>query len=155
MKQRGPKSAASKATAPAFEVVPGLPFQPPPTLTPAGREIFREVMGSVVLDHFEDSDLPLLEQFAEATALARRAALELEKGDPPAVRWLSIWRDATRTMALLAMRLRLSPQARREKAKAPRTLTFSETLRMNPDAYRSAGPIPGFEGVDWKPPKDQ
>jgi hypothetical protein len=70
------------------------------------------------------SDAHLLAQYAEAIVLAERASAELHTGTD--AKWLLLWEKSTRVMTALSMRLRLSPQARREQARAPRTLTWSE-----------------------------
>src|SRR5262249_11283612 len=63
--------------------------------------------------------------------MAERAAAELQRGEgPPNARWLAAWRQGTKTMKDLALRLRLSPQSRREKAKVERPLTWDERFRL-------------------------
>jgi hypothetical protein len=99
--------------------------RPPTTLSEPARRVFEELVASTDHAHFVPSDVPLLAQYAEAITLAERSAAELQgsSGDPKA---LALWEKATRAMTALSMRLRLSPQARREKALAePRRLDWS------------------------------
>jgi phage terminase small subunit len=125
------KSAAARAVAPAFAREP-VTIQPPATLSEPARKVFVDLVSSCDPRHFEVSDTGLLCQYCEAQVMAERAAAELQKGEgPPNARWLAAWREGTRTMKDLALRLRLSPQSRREKAKVPeRPLTWDERFRL-------------------------
>jgi phage terminase small subunit len=128
------KSAAARAVAPAFAREP-VPVQPPATLSEAAKRIFIELVSDCDPRHFVPSDVGLLCQYCEAQVMAERAAAELQKGEgPPNARWLAAWREGTRAMKDLSLRLRLSPQSRREKAKVPdRPLTWSERFRLEHD----------------------
>jgi phage terminase small subunit len=129
MKQRGRKSAASLAVAPVSEHEP-VPVQPPPTLSEAAKEIFLDLVSSVEPAHFENSDVGLLSQYCEAQAMAERAAAVLS-GPGEAADWaLKLWEKANKVMSGLALRLRLGPQSRREKAKVQRPLTWDEKFRL-------------------------
>jgi phage terminase small subunit len=130
MKQRGRRSAASLAITPVITHEP-VPVQPPAALSEAARKVFLDLVSSVDPAHFEQSDVGLLCQYCEAQVMAERAAAELQRGEgPPNARWLAAWREGTRTMKDLALRLRLSPQSRREKAKVERPLTWDERFRL-------------------------
>jgi len=108
-----------------------VPVQPPPSLSEPARRVFLDLVSSVDPAHFQQSDVGLLCQYCEAQVMAERAAAELSKGEgPPNTRWLAAWREGTRTMKDLALRLRLSPQSRREKAKVERPLTWDERFRL-------------------------
>jgi len=72
----------------------------------------------------------MLCQYCEAQAMAERAAAELQKGEVPSVRWLTVWEKSTKMMKDLALRLRLGPQSRRERAKVDRPLTWSDRFRL-------------------------
>jgi hypothetical protein len=80
----------------------------------------RQVFVSIVLSNeptfFKPSDMPLLCRYAEANALAERAAAALLKDGPiigdKTSPWLAVHAMASKTVNALAMRLRLSPQAR-------------------------------------------
>jgi hypothetical protein len=76
--------------------------------------VFTGLVNACDRTHFEPSDVPLLSQYAEAVALAEWAAAELQ--GPTDGKWLAVWEKATRVLTALSIRLRLSPQARRERA---------------------------------------
>jgi hypothetical protein len=66
-------------------------------------------------DHFQQSDLPLLCRYVEASILAERAAEQLREApvvDGKPSPWLVVQEKSLRTLTALSMRLRLSPQAR-------------------------------------------
>jgi phage terminase small subunit len=127
MKQRGRKLAASLAVAPVSEHEP-VPVQPPPTLSEAAKEIFLDLVSSVDPAHFEHSDVGLLCQYCEAQAMAERSAAKLQNGDDPDA--LRTWEKANKVMSGLALRLRLGPQSRRDRAKVERPLTWDERFRL-------------------------
>jgi hypothetical protein len=129
--KRGRKSAAERAMAPMMVAREPVPVQPPPSLSEPARGVFLDLVSSVDPAHFQQSDVGLLCQYCEAQVMAERAAAELSRGEgPPNTRWLAAWREGTRTMKDLALRLRLSPQSRREKAKVERPLTWDERFRL-------------------------
>jgi phage terminase small subunit len=103
------KSAAELAITPAPTWSTRL--RPPATLSPPASVEFVRIVTTEEAQHFRASDLPLLTQYCEAAALAERAARELQRDDAEAC-WLTRWDKATRVMAGLSMRLRISPQAR-------------------------------------------
>ncbi len=113
----------------SFEVSPiqGKPQVPrPSTGLPAEvADIFRELVRTSPSGHFRVSDAPVLEAFAAAVAMARRAELELASSGPvtPTGRvspWLRVQAEASKTVASLSMRLRLCPQARQTSRAASR-----------------------------------
>jgi len=62
--------------------------------------------------------------------MAERAAAVLS-GTGEAADWaLRLWEKANKVMSGLALRLRLGPQSRREKAKVERPLTWDEKFRL-------------------------
>jgi hypothetical protein len=83
-------------------------------------------------EHFITSDIPLLAQYAEAVILAENSAAELQTS--PSQQALVTWEKSTRAMVALSMRLRLSPQARREKARAaPRQAVWGDRFGTEQD----------------------
>ena len=100
MRQRGRRSAASLAVI----NVTGTPPRPspPPGLTKAERTLFAELVAAS--KHLTESDSQLLVSFAQATLTAQRAARDPSKIDA--------WERAVRVQAMLATKLRLSPQSR-------------------------------------------
>jgi phage terminase small subunit len=96
-------------------------------LSEAAKAVFLDLVSTCDPEHFEASDVTLLGQYCEASALAAKAAAKLQEGD---LSQLAIWEKATRAMAGLALRLRLGPQSRRERAKVERPLTWDEKFRL-------------------------
>lgn len=89
------------------------------------REIFREIVTSVKPEHFKTSDAALIEQYAQAIALARKAYGALEAGGPvvdgKASPWVTVLEKAHRSSVALSARLRLSPQHRTDPKTAGRS----------------------------------
>lgn len=125
------KSATAHATA----AVSSSRLHPPSSLSPTEKQIFVDLVGACDASHFKESDLPLLARYAEAIALAERAAKELRvsavtktgKISP----WLVVQEKCVRTITALSMRLRVSPQARRliPSGKASPTVSYYEKMR--------------------------
>jgi phage terminase small subunit len=90
----------------------------------AVREVFQEIVRSAPADHFQTGDAPLIQAYAEAIVLARKAAVALDKDGPVvggrANPWIVVQEKAHRAIAAMAMRLRLSPQHRQEAKIAAR-----------------------------------
>jgi phage terminase small subunit len=125
------RSASSLSVMPAFTLTPPV-LKPPPRLSPEAQAVFSLIVASCDVDHFQPADAYLLAQYTEAIVMAEEAATELHKDVDG--KWLLLWEKATRTMVALSMRLRLSPQARREKAQTPRKLTWSERAGLERQA---------------------
>jgi phage terminase small subunit len=125
--QRGRKSAASLAIAPATN---GSSRPLPEELSEAELIVFRSIKAAAPPDHFEASDQPLLTEYCTAVVQARRAAAMLRRDgdvvDGKPSPWLTVQEKSVRAMTALSLRLRLSPQARREKMKTERPVTWSE-----------------------------
>jgi hypothetical protein len=103
------RSAASH-----LAVIPGAPperLRPPSELKGAARQTFIDIVNAVKTGHFQSSDLPLLCAYCRAIDMERRSA-----GDPKA---LSRWASSIKAMAVLSVRLKLSPQARAPNAPRP------------------------------------
>jgi phage terminase small subunit len=116
------RSAASMSVIPMAEA--GACPAPSEGAPPEVRAIFAEIVRLAPADHFRPSDGPLLEEYAGATALARRAARQLDEqgavlnGRPNA--WIVIQEKSVRAMTALSARLRLSPQHRADSRSAGR-----------------------------------
>ena len=106
MQQRGRKSAAAVAATPLDGQPPRL--DPPEELSDAERSVFVEVTNACSPRHFVASDLPLLVSFAQTTVIARSAGANAASD----FHALAVWEKAVRLQAMLATRLRLSPQSR-------------------------------------------
>lgn len=108
-----------KSTA-ALSVVPlaGCPsrLRPRHGLSSEVKAIFHELTCQVSADHFRESDAALIEQYAQAIALARQAYEALSKEGPViagrANPWVVVLEKAHRSSVALSARLRLSPQHR-------------------------------------------
>ena len=101
MLQRGRKSAANLAAL-------GLNGSPPRLTAPAGLlseecALFDSVTSSLDPKHLRESDLPMLVAYVQASLLSRRLARTDKVAE---------WEKATRLMATLATKLRLTPQSR-------------------------------------------
>jgi hypothetical protein len=107
------KSAASLEITPPSRRSNRL--RPPATLSEPERNLFVAILGNCSHDHFQQSDLPLLCRYVEASILAERAAQQLREApvvDGKPSPWLVVQEKSVRTLTALSMRLRLSPQAR-------------------------------------------
>ena len=94
---------------------PSSRVRPPANLPAPERDLFVELVAANPPNHFRPSDLPLLVQYCAAVVLGERAAAELRRA--PVVNgksspWLVVFEKCSRATIALAMRLRLSPQAR-------------------------------------------
>ena len=114
-------------------------LRPPSRLQGRAKEIFIATVTGCDPRHFRPADLPLLERYAEASALAEKAAEMLgaegavvdDKVNP----WFSVHASATKTVNGLALRLRLGPQSRAPRAPktVPQPTSFYETLELEAD----------------------
>ena len=84
-------------------------------------EVFREILTATRADHFVPGDAPLVQAYAEAIVLARKAAVALDAEGPVVAGrtnpWLTVCEKADRAIVALSMRLRLSPQARMRRGR--------------------------------------
>lgn len=105
---------------------------PPPGLSEGAKAEFLRIILCEKPEHFRTSDLSLLVQYCEAAALADRAMREMQ-GDGAPERWLTVWEKSARMMKDLALRLRLSPQARQPnnpRAVRPRPVSYYEQQEL-------------------------
>jgi phage terminase small subunit len=110
---------------------------PPASLGEAERKAFLDLVCSVPVTQFAPCDLPLLCRWAETVALAERMATRMvvegeitEQGKVnPAV---AVHREAVKTLNALALRLRVSPQSRAQKAprREMREVSYYERLDL-------------------------
>jgi phage terminase small subunit len=103
------------------------------------RQVFLDIVFANDPKHFQPSDMPLLCRYCEANAMAARAATALMKAEPivsgdTASPWVSVYVAMTKTANALAMRLRLSPQARMpNNPKRTPTVSYYERLQLERD----------------------
>jgi phage terminase small subunit len=103
-------------------------LSPPPSLEGAEKRAFVDLVMACPAGQFAASDLALLTAWAETVAIrermATRLALEGEITDQgkvnPAV---AVHREAVKTLTALALRLRVSPQARRQEPPRQKVVT--------------------------------
>jgi phage terminase small subunit len=96
-------------------------LSPPACLSGPELELFSSIVNACDVEHFRQTDLPLLSRYCEAAILAEQAALELRNGavvDGKPSPWIVVQEKCVRAMVSLSMRLRLSPQSRLD----PKTL---------------------------------
>jgi hypothetical protein len=103
-------------------------LRPPPELTAVEKRLFIDLVATNKPEHFRPSDLPLLVAYVHACALEAALARQITRdGDV-----LPRWERATKVMASLSLRLRLSPQSRTPTHTAPRP---SSNGRVQPANY--------------------
>jgi len=129
--RRGRKSQAELEMEPLMVPSEIAPIPPPLSLSEAARGVFLDIANSNHPEHFEPADASLLARYANAVVFSEQAEARLH-ADPDDTKALALWEKSTRTMSGLALRLRLGPQSRRERAKAPRgPLTWDEKFRLD------------------------
>jgi hypothetical protein len=87
------------------------------------KQVFLDTVLACAPDHFQAADVPSLRRYSEAHAWATRAAAA---GDA------KVFVAMTRTASALALRLRLSPQARQPRMPKhqPPAVSYYERMRM-------------------------
>lgn len=105
---------------------------PPATLSPAAKLVFAHIVSNVDPSHFSPVDLPLLEAFANAAALATEAGQRLDADgaviDGKASPWLAVSEKCSKTLVAISARLRICPQSRFDR------LGAGANSRPQPDA---------------------
>jgi phage terminase small subunit len=108
---------------PVKRPIPTMPPAAPAGLSVEEERILQQLLASVDTGHFTSSDMPLLVAYCQAVGQHDRAVQAIRReGDVvngKANPWVVVLEKAQRAMVALSMRLRLSPQARREKAQLP------------------------------------
>lgn len=107
---------------------------PPESLGPLERKAFVHLVSACPLAQFTAADLPLLCRWAELEVMAQRAAVELQQAmimtDGKVSPWFSIHATATKAQTALALRLRLGPQSRLQKAPKTQAAPLSGYERL-------------------------
>ena len=80
----------------------------PPECSPEEAKLFREIVGAAPALHFTQSDAPLLRTYCQAILLGELAFASAQQS-PSAV---GDWEKVCRTIAMLSIKLRLSPHSR-------------------------------------------
>ena len=115
---------------------------PPACLGEAEKRAFLDLVLSVPSNQFARCDLALLSAWAETVALRERMATRMavegeldEKGRPSGA--FTIHKEATKTLNSLALRLRVSPQARMQKApKREVSVSYYERMQLEMEGQR-------------------
>jgi hypothetical protein len=117
--------ATGRSPYPSYDTVPyGLPtgrFDPPAGLSEPERRAFSDLMAGCRAGHFEASDLPLMVAWCQTVVLMQDAAAALRTeaaaGGGKVSSWFTVHRDCVKTLATLAVRLRIGPQGRNPMAR--------------------------------------
>jgi hypothetical protein len=112
-------------------------LRPPESLSAPAREQFLNIVADESPAHFKSSDLPILCAYCEAAAMSVHAIGKLWHDDAEGT-WLRRWEKATRTMSMLSLRLRLSPQARQPNNPKRQNLSYYERRALEEDADDAA-----------------
>ena len=137
------RSAASLAVQPTYQR-PVERLIPPVDMPEPERRLWLDLVAAAKPDHFQRIDEPLLAAYVRACVLEQRAAAEIGKYFPaPTPPMLATHKQAVRTMYALAMRLRVSPQARqpnvsRGSATSAKPMSYYERWNLeNPDGGKA------------------
>jgi hypothetical protein len=98
----------------------GERLEPPESLCPLERRVFVDLISACPLQQFQPCDLSFLCRWCELEVMAQTAAAELHRSmvtvDGKVSPWVSIHAQAVKGQGLLALRLRLGPQSRANRA---------------------------------------
>ncbi len=94
--------------------------QPESGMTPAAKKVWRRIVDELPADYFRPADLPLLRAYCESYSTHLQASKNLKKDGhviegnqgPKRNPWFDVQKEAASTMATLATKLRLCPNAR-------------------------------------------
>jgi phage terminase small subunit len=121
VRQPGRKSGAATATLAVVNIGQSR-IRPRADAAPDVQEIICDLVGSLDARHFHKADWPLLESYARAILLERKAYRMLEmEGEVLSTRtnaWLVVAEKAGRQIVALSARLRLCPQSRMDRKQA-------------------------------------
>jgi phage terminase small subunit len=110
-------------------------LRPPDALSDAARAAFLDLVTTCPADQFQPSDISLLCRWAELSAMCEAASIELQASgmlgvDGRPSPWFVIYQQATKSLSGLALRLRIGPQSRMQKAPRRQVGTSSYFERM-------------------------
>jgi hypothetical protein len=105
------------------------------------KQTFIDIVASVPPEHFRTGDADLIEMYASAIALSRRAYAELDRHGPvvnnKASPWIVTLEKAHRSAVALTARLRLAPQMRIDRKTAGRKIgpppSYYDVMRQERD----------------------
>jgi phage terminase small subunit len=110
-------------------------LRPPEGLSEAAKAIFIDTVTACPASQFQPADIPLLCRWAELSAMCEAANVELQASgmlgaDGKLSPWFVIYQQATKSLSGLALRLRIGPQSRMQKAPQRQVMTASYYERM-------------------------
>jgi phage terminase small subunit len=114
-------------------------LRPSKRLAGRAKVLFAQTVANCIPEHFRVSDAPLLETYCQACALAEQAVDEMAAHgavvDDKQSAWFLVFQGAVKTMTTLALRLRISPQARalRASKKVAAPLSFYDEMNSGFD----------------------
>jgi hypothetical protein len=124
-----PRRSAAELAISSVKRLPSR-LKPPGTLSELARAEFLRIVTAESPIHFKKSDLSLLIRYCEGAALAERAEVQIRIENPPSARWLAAWREGTKVMKDLALRLRLSPQSRMPNNPKRESVSYYERMAL-------------------------
>ena len=103
------------------------------------KRIFIDLVHSMPPEHFRPSDVPLLARQVAAVAMCEHAAEKMTASGGPVVKgkinpWFSVEQRSAKLVAVLATRLRMSPQSRRDPRAVARSQyrpSFYDTMDLS------------------------
>jgi hypothetical protein len=105
---------------------------PPRELTPAERRVWISIVSDRKPEHFVASDTPLLSAYVRACVMEATLARKISKD----AKALLQWERTIKSMVLLSMRLRLSPQSRTPTNQSARSSpTLEQQQATKPSNY--------------------
>jgi hypothetical protein len=116
-------------------------LRPPDSLPDAARRSFANVVSSHPAAHFKAGDAELVCRYAEAAAAAEEAAFQMAQPngmvttDGKVSAWFAIHQQATKTLSMLALRLRIGPQNRvlKQSKKEAASVSYYDRMRLEKD----------------------
>ena len=142
MKQAGRTSAAALALT-GFRGEPAR-LKPSPGLTEPEGRLFLDLVLAASPAHFQEIDRPLIDAYVRALVLLTESTKAIAAGpDNASTALLKVNAQAYRMVHGLAMRLRVSPQAR---------AGHNNPASALPRGSRSYYDRAALEGDDWNPP---
>jgi phage terminase small subunit len=113
-------------------------LEPPASLGEPEKQAFIRLVCSVPLGQFRECDLPLLCRWCELNVMCEEAVGQMRTQgrvtpDGRVSPWFTIYRDSARELRSLALKLRIGPQSRADKAPKTRpaaSISYYEVMRL-------------------------
>ena len=117
----------------------------PPECSPEEAELFKTIVEGCHPLHFTQSDAPLLRSYCQAILLGELAFASAQQS-PSA---LGDWEKICRTMAMLSIKLRLSPHSRSDPKTVMRTVAGHSQREVGVSLESLAAIRDGSGARDW------